>query len=144
GFFARMMLERRGVAGFIKDRSRRIVLPFVVGLPTIMLLTGLAYVGGGWLAGSKGGALTPPSGTAHRSVLDSINLMHLWFLYYLVLSYLSDLVLRRIFSAASEPALQSALPTRPLRHPSMSAALDRSVGWLVRSPVGPFALALPT
>src|SRR5262245_31682611 len=26
GFFARMMLERRGAAGFVKDRARRILL----------------------------------------------------------------------------------------------------------------------
>src|SRR5258705_912793 len=35
GFFARMMLQRRGVRGFIVDRLRRIALPLVVFWPVL-------------------------------------------------------------------------------------------------------------
>src|SRR5690348_3662795 len=52
GFFGRMMLERRGVTGFIKDRSRRILLPLVIGLPIVMLITGLAYLAGALASGA--------------------------------------------------------------------------------------------
>src|SRR4051812_35762583 len=44
GFFGRMMLERRGTKAFIRDRFKRIVLPLVIGLPVVLLLTGVAIL----------------------------------------------------------------------------------------------------
>ncbi len=131
GFFGRMVLERRGVGGFIRDRSRRILVPLLVGVPTIMLITGLAYVAGGWVVGADARGLAAPPPGAHHSLLDSINLMHLWFLYYLILFYISAIVARRVFTVVG------------VRAPSLSPWLDRYVGVLVRSGGGPLVLALP-
>ncbi len=33
GYFSHLLLERRGVGGFVRDRARRLVVPFVVALP---------------------------------------------------------------------------------------------------------------
>ncbi|MCJ8273843.1 MAG: acyltransferase family protein, partial [Psychrosphaera sp.] len=33
GFFALMLIEKRGLSGFVKNRMKRIVLPFVVFFP---------------------------------------------------------------------------------------------------------------
>ena len=41
GFFGRMVLERRGTGAFVRDRSKRILLPLVFGLPAVMAVTGL-------------------------------------------------------------------------------------------------------
>jgi len=133
GFFGRMMLERRGTAGFVKDRTRRILVPLVVGLPVVMLITGAAYFLGALATGADLGALQPPrppTGVAERSVL-AINLMHLWFLYYLVLFYVGTLVAR----LAAAKLLG--------RDGRFHRALDRIVGFALRGVWGPVVLALP-
>jgi glucans biosynthesis protein C len=38
GFFSHLVFERRGAAGFLKDRSRRLVVPLLVALPVVLLL----------------------------------------------------------------------------------------------------------
>jgi peptidoglycan/LPS O-acetylase OafA/YrhL len=131
GFFGRMLLERRGTLGFIRDRTRRILVPLVVGLPVVMLITGAAYFLGALATGADLGALQPPQAPAARSVLASINLMHLWFLYYLVLFYAGTLVARlaaaRLFGRDSR----------------FHRALDRVAGFAPSSAWGPVFLALP-
>ncbi len=132
GFFGRMMLERRGTAGFVKDRSRRILLPFVAGVPLIMLITGVAYVLGALVSGQDPRGLHPPSGPAtHRGFIASINLIHLWFLYYLVLFYALALLVRVAFEAFD-------------RGGRLQAGVDAGVRFLMRGPWGPLLLALPS
>jgi glucans biosynthesis protein C len=132
GLFGRMLLERRGTAGFIKDRSRRILVPLVAGIPIIMLLTGAAYMLGGLAAGVAPQTLRPPAAPPDPSLLSRINLMHLWFLYYLLLFYGAAIVLR----AASQSRFLGG------RH--VAVAIDAGVGFLVRTGTGPLLLAVPT
>jgi fucose 4-O-acetylase-like acetyltransferase len=97
GFFGRAMLERRGMSGFIKDRSRRILVPLVVGLPIVMLVTGIAYVLGALASGvdlRSVRGLQPLPSPGHHGILASVNLIHLWFLYYLAMFYAAALLLR--------------------------------------------------
>ena len=125
GFFGRMMVERRGTGGFIKDRSRRILIPLVIGLPIVMLITGVASMLGAFASGADLHTvqqLKPPSSPVHHSVLASINLIHLWFLYYLVIFYVAALAARAVFR---------------------KVALDSVVRFLVRGAWGPLILALP-
>ena len=134
GFFGRMMLERRGMAGFAKDRVRRILVPLVVGLPIVMLVTGIAYAlgalsAGGDLSGLQ--ALDPPPAPARQSWLASIHLMHLWFLYYLALFCAAALVVRSAWDAAFG------------RNGRLQAAADAAVGFLMRGIWGRVILALP-
>ena len=84
GFFANLLIERRGVGGFLRNRAIRIVLPFVIFWPVISVTMLLLIV---WAltyiqelppilqlvaeAVEQGG--DPPSPTTG----------HLWFLYYL-------------------------------------------------------------
>jgi hypothetical protein len=141
GFFGRAVLERRGLTEFIKDRSRRIVVPLLVGVPTIMLLTGVAWVAGGWIAGADTRGLAAPPPSAHRSLLDSINLMHLWFLYYLLMFYAAALPLRTLLIPAAKDI--SHCLVAPGRDPRVVPIVDRCIGVLARSGAGPFLLALP-
>ncbi len=131
GFFGRMMLERRGTMGFIKDRSVRILAPLVAGVPILMLFTGLAAVLGGFVAGVDVRGLRPPPSPPHHSVLASINLMHLWFLYYLILFYAAALLLRLASTSLFD------------RHEHIAASADSAVRVLLRSGCGPFILAVP-
>jgi glucan biosynthesis protein C len=130
GFFGRMLLERRGSGDFIRDRSKRILVPLVFGLPIVMLVTGLAYIGGALATGvdlQSVRAIEPPPmpGAAQRSVLASINLVHLWFLYYLLIFYAAALLLR-------------VLPEGRLQ-----AVMDASVRFATSGLLGPVILALP-
>ena len=130
GFFGRMMLERRGANGFIKDRARRILIPLVIGLPVVMLITGLAYMLGAFASGADLHSVQqikpPPSPAGHHSVLASINLIHLWFLYYLAIFYAVALVARSVF-----------------RSGRLQAVLDSAIRFFVRGAWGPVLLALP-
>ncbi len=130
GFFGRMLLERRGMPAFIKDRAGRILLPLVVGLPVVMVLTAIAYLLGSLAAGGDLQSLRglrPPPSPAHQSALASINLIHLWFLYYLLLFYTGALIVRWVFGSNGR----------------VSGAVDAGVRFLMRGMWGPLLLALP-
>src|SRR5215510_7418128 len=91
GFFACMVIKRRGVASFLRDRAKRILLVFVVVLYPMKLLLSSAWI----IGGLKTGWLKLPPEVAKLPIwrlaigglgMESwprINLTHLWFLYYL-------------------------------------------------------------
>ena len=73
GFVARMSFERRGAASFFKDRLVRIGVPLVAGWPILFI----ALMAAGGLLQMAWNSLA----------LATLPLMHLWFLYLLVLFY---------------------------------------------------------
>jgi len=88
GFFAHLMFHRKGAAGFLRDRAKRILVPLLVGWVLFgPLAMGLVYIG---LGPSLEGAPPPPPQSAFP-------LLHLWFLYYLLLLYAATLALRSCF-----------------------------------------------
>lgn len=83
GFFARMVVNRRGVAGFAVDRFRRICLPLVIGWVAVIPL---CLVIAGWTVPMNyNGEI--PRGAYHPGWFDlnTLPLQHLWFLYILTL-----------------------------------------------------------
>jgi glucan biosynthesis protein C len=97
GFFGRMVLERRGLRAFVKDRSKRIVLPLVVGLPIVLLSLALLAVAGTLLRGGSLADLAAATGNAEPGPEGSFPWVHLWFLYYLLIFYILALALRTLF-----------------------------------------------
>lgn len=81
GYFAKLLVERRGVKGFLANRFVRIVLPFILFYP--VLLAG--YVVAVVVAYSPALELLPPIMAENklRPAPQGLNTMHLWFLYYL-------------------------------------------------------------
>ncbi len=77
GFFAHLVVERRGVDGFLSDRFRRLMVPFLVGAP---LVVGLDWALRQW---------SLAQGTLHPRYEGGAELLfrplHLWFLEYLFL-----------------------------------------------------------
>src|SRR5262249_23055060 len=51
GFFAQLVIEKRGAAAFLSDRLKRIFLVFLVALYPMKLLLGCAWVTGGLKTG---------------------------------------------------------------------------------------------
>ncbi len=95
GFFVAMLIERRGPAGMLKNRLRRLALPFVIFWPVLFVLTVLLImlfmhqmVRGTW--GLDPALVPPPPDGA------ILNTMHLWFLYLLVWFCVLTALLSRI------------------------------------------------
>lgn len=129
GFFGRLMLERRGTKAFIRDRFKRIALPLIVGLPVVLLLSGMAILLG-TLASGRGlpDLSRPPAGSDGE---PRYILMHLWFLYYLIYFYASALVVRAVLNRFMD------------RDGRLRLALDAIARFLMRGIWGPVLLAVP-
>jgi len=127
GFFAHLLLERLGVYGLIKNRLRRIALPFVVAMVVVMPMIYPSFIWAQRQLGMKGWPTIklpipdpqpPPWG-------------HLWFLYLLLVLYALWMVWR-----AGVVSLD--------RRGRLMAWLDRIFATLVSSRVGPVFFAVPT
>jgi len=102
GYFAAMLLDRRGAAGFVRNRLQRIVLPAVVGWAVLFPLTMLcfAFVRAQSTEGDASAKATA-FGIILQIVAGGLGPIHLWFLEILI-----------VFLALSLPvvALSGALP----------------------------------
>lgn len=87
GFFAHHMVVRRGVAGFLKNRALRILLPFVIFLPISIV----AMIAAAFYASEELGIQTPLLNfvvslvKSNTGLPDRFTTMHLWFLFNLSL-----------------------------------------------------------
>jgi peptidoglycan/LPS O-acetylase OafA/YrhL len=122
GLFAELMLQRKGVKAFLKNRAARIASPLLVfwwlamaGLIAAMVLSAQMQ---GLL---KPGATPPP---APPMTLATFPLTHLWFLYMLLLLYAGRLM---------AGALWQRLGARGQR-------LDDRLATLVTGPAGPLLM----
>lgn len=94
GYFGRLLLERRGLGGFVRDRVRRILLPLLaLWFPLLMAVVALVV----WAALLKHGGELPEQAQPPLSA-ENFPLMHLWFLYLLCLLYPTLLALRGLLA----------------------------------------------
>lgn len=129
GFFARMLFHRRGLAGFARDRGKRIALPLVVGwLPVFALIVG-ATIAGTLIQYGGPPPFGPPPDDLNPPPLP-FPLTHLWFLYLLVILYVLSLAGRAAIVAVD-------------RDEALRGLVDRWLALLVRGGVAPLLLALP-
>jgi peptidoglycan/LPS O-acetylase OafA/YrhL len=136
GFFARVLVERRGVKGFVKDRAKRVALPLVL----FTLVVGAASVAGFVLGALPHGtdylmslAAPPrpePGAAAAPQAGGGFNFGHLWFLYYLLIFYAFTLAVRWLVLAVDARGV-------------LAAACDRVVRFVMRGVWGPVLIALP-
>jgi len=138
GFFARMLVERRGEKAFVKDRLKRVGVPLVVFGPVVMILIGIGFVLGALPHGvdyltqvAQQAQPPPPAADAQPAgALAGINLAHLWFLYYLLIFYALALAIRIVVLTVD-------------RHAALARAADRVVAFVMRGIFAPVLLALP-
>jgi peptidoglycan/LPS O-acetylase OafA/YrhL len=126
GFFAHLMAQRRGVAGFVRDRLRRIGIPLVVGWP-ILFAAILAATIWGAVVQAHGGPLPP---APKYPGFPAFPLTHLWFLYLLLWFYAAILLAKFAAQALD-------------RAGRLGRATDRVVGALAGNPLALPALAAP-
>ena len=126
GWFGHLSLQRRGLRGFVRDRSVRILVPFIVGWTIVFPLLAATFV---WASRDRG-AEVRTAGPMPQPDLFTFPLTHLWFLYVLVLLYIVVLAARQIAFATVDAN-------------AVGARLDRAVRGLVRSSAFFVVLAAP-
>lgn len=95
GYFGRMLLHRRGTAGFIRNRLVRITLPLLVFWPLLFAGIVACFIWGASVTATASG--TPmPSGPPPALTAATFPLTHLWFLYVLTLFYAAALAIRGV------------------------------------------------
>ncbi len=123
GFFARLLFQRLGANGFIKNRLRRIGLPFVAFYIVVMPLCILPLF---WAA-RQTGITGPAAGTPPQ---EGFPLGHFWFLYLLLVLYALVLIVR-------------ALVLRLDRRGSLRTLVDRVMHGALAWRFAPLLLAAP-
>jgi ABC-type multidrug transport system ATPase subunit/peptidoglycan/LPS O-acetylase OafA/YrhL len=126
GFFARLMHQKLGTAGFWSNRAKRIALPLVIFWVVLFPLIGLVWQTG--LTKVFGGTL-PPMPEMPKTP-GAFPLTHLWFLYQLLLLYVAALAVRSLiarFDAAQR----------------FRGIVDSIVGAVLRAPIAVFTLGIP-
>jgi len=85
GFFSALLLARRGVGSFVRNRAQRVLVPLIVGYLLLVPLVELANQYSLAVQGNSHGPLAVAlAAVARRSHPD---LAHLWFLYDLLFFY---------------------------------------------------------
>lgn len=87
GFFANLLITKRGVFSFGENRFKRVVLPFLVSYFTILPLTLIPYL---YVQYEKAGDPWPQIVsffTGFFSLRQTSGFMHLWFLQHLIIFY---------------------------------------------------------
>ena len=93
GFFARLMMQKKGVAGFVGNRLKRVALPLVAFWPLIMVsIVVMLIVANAPAPGAAAAPLPPPPPLS----VATFPLTHLWFLYVLLLFYAAAVVTRLV------------------------------------------------
>ena len=100
GFFAHLLIQKRGDKALIINRLKRIVIPFILGWFLLYPLFGLIWITGASVGGRMEAFGIPPEVhhlpawqltigaiTDPNFVKENFNLLHLWFLHQLVVIY---------------------------------------------------------
>ena len=99
GFFTALLWQRRGARGLLRDRSRRVALPLLVSVVTIIpMLLIFGYLGSlAPVEVSDTGALA-----RNPDLFLGVGLAHMWFLWYLFLLVLAYIPLARAITNSAK------------------------------------------
>ncbi|WP_020531110.1 acyltransferase family protein [Flexithrix dorotheae] len=86
GFFTRFLYLKIGHASFLKHRIKRILIPFLVGLVLIVPITAFPFHFYNYFISNEESFKTSISLAVQASVRWN-GVIHLWFLYYLIIFY---------------------------------------------------------
>lgn len=125
GFFAHLTFHRRGAVAFIKDRSRRILLPLLIFWPLCVSTIGAVMV---WAVYKLNGGEFPEAEQATPP--GYFPLTHLWFLYILLYLYGITLALRGLMASID-------------KNSHIRTALDEIVARVMHSPFAAVVAAAP-
>jgi glucan biosynthesis protein C len=124
GYFARLVYHRKGFGYFVRDRAKRIALPFLMFLPVMLWLLGVIWE---WGAREMGRPIAASPALSVRN----FPLTHLWFLYYLLVMYAAALAGRQLIVKLLD------------RSERIRQFLDRALLTLLKKRAAPLAFGLP-
>ncbi|NML06547.1 acyltransferase family protein [Sphingomonas sp. G-3-2-10] len=129
GYFGRMLLQRRGTGGFVRNRVTRIVMPLLSFWTIVMAGIIACFI---WGAAVMNGGTLPTDGPPPPPLtIATFPLTHLWFLYLLTLFYVAALAIRGIASVIDRKGSLRAGP------------VDGAMRGLLATPAGAIVLAVP-
>ncbi len=141
GFFAHMVYQKYGTAGFIRHRFNRITKPLLIFWPFIFLALNVLWIWGyqkmGYFSAdpvvSKLSFLQLVTGsfTTGAWLNGGFPLTHLWFLYYLTWFFISVIAIRFLFKFID-------------RNLKLRTGLDTGIGYLMTHRWGSLVFALFT
>ncbi|MEI9904482.1 MAG: acyltransferase family protein [Asticcacaulis sp.] len=127
GFFARMMMQKKGVAHFVGNRLKRVGLPLVAFWPVaIAAIITFAILANMPAPGSAAASAPPPP----PPTLATFPLTHLWFLYVLLLLYAGAVVIKLVTDVLHVGGF-------------LGRVLDKAVGMLTKTDLITGVLMLP-
>lgn len=90
GFFAAMLIQRRGLRSFVINRLKRVLVPMILAALLVCPMVAWTFIAGAELTGESTAHIGPWSalsqaGRSGRWILGFAIPMHLWFLWYLFL-----------------------------------------------------------
>jgi glucans biosynthesis protein C len=93
GFFAALLVERYGVAGMLRNRASRVLLPFLIFWTILspLIILGITFA---TTEAAGGHGLSAVSNYLATGPLWIDSTLHLWFLYFLLFFYVLTAVLR--------------------------------------------------
>lgn len=93
GFFGRLLLERLGVGAFVMNRAKRIAMPLAMFWPLVLTAFIATLI---WAAAQANGGTVPDGPPPPPLTAETFPLLHLWFLYVLLIFYAVALLLRSV------------------------------------------------
>jgi peptidoglycan/LPS O-acetylase OafA/YrhL len=112
GYFAHLLLERRGTWGFVKNRVLRIAAPLAIfWTPVLMAIIGCLV----WAIWIRNGYSLPPGPPPPPLTIETFPLTHLWFLWVLLIFYAGLLVGRGLLGALDRKAVLAAGADKAMR-----------------------------
>ena len=98
GFFAELVFQRKGMNHLMKDRIKRILIPFLIGIfffgPFVLFVSGMTW-GGAFTNVFEGSTIVDRAKSyilwgafTDKPVYKEIILWHSWFIYFLMFFYL--------------------------------------------------------
>jgi glucans biosynthesis protein C len=127
GFFGALLYDRDGASGMARNRLRRVLTPLALGWVVLYPLTVAGFV----FARDRGAMADAPGWgfITSGAFLTQPNLIHLWFLYDLLLLYATALV---------------AVPLLRRAPKGLSESVEATFSRLLTSAWGPFAWSAAT
>jgi hypothetical protein len=107
GFFAELVIFRKGFGNLLKDRTKRIVLPFIFAVLFMVPLHFFVINVNGFYSSTLDGyefferykALFFWGAFADKPIYDRTDILaHYWFMYYLIVIYLFHFILRPVIN----------------------------------------------
>ncbi|ANP46993.1 acyltransferase family protein [Candidatus Viadribacter manganicus] len=127
GFFGRMLLERLGVGAFVMNRAKRIAMPLVMFWPIVLTAFIAVLI---WAAVQANGGVAPEGPPPPPMTAETFPLLHLWFLYVLLIFYAAALLVRSLVRLID-------------RKGALRARLVDPFTRFVAGPIAPVLLAIP-